>query len=141
MPDTPPPKSGGSSSDNCPESNGLCCFDHGPKCCHCGAVRPHEHGWGPWELRPTLGDNVEASYCACGASKARTRDPEPPAPGSSPRPPYAVAYAVQGGALYEVALPGDATATAEGGRLVITHAGMPVTGIVRIAPMRTEEGA
>jgi hypothetical protein len=38
------------------------------------------------------------------------------------RPPYAVAYATEGGAQYEIALPGDATIRAEGGALIITHA-------------------
>lgn len=39
----------------------------------------------------------------------------------SRRPPYAVAYAIEGGAQYEIALPGDASVRAEDGALIVTH--------------------
>ncbi|MFB9393425.1 hypothetical protein ACFPM3_20320 [Streptomyces coeruleoprunus] len=53
------------------------------------------------------------------------------------RPPYAVAYSV-GGHLYEVLLPGDASASTVNGALVIEHSEQ-VLGIVRIKPVRTEK--
>lgn len=56
------------------------------------------------------------------------------------RPPYAVAYSVQGH-LYEVALSGDATVRAVDGALVITHHLGPVAGVVQVRPMNTEGGA
>lgn len=62
-------------------------------------------------------------------------DSPPPQP--ERRPPYAVAYSV-GGHLYEVALPGDATAQAVDGALIITHSLGQVAGIVRIMPMQKE---
>lgn len=54
------------------------------------------------------------------------------------RPPYLLAYSVQGH-LYEVALPGDATVATLDGRLVITHSLGPVAGICQIAPITSEE--
>lgn len=56
------------------------------------------------------------------------------------RPPYAVAYAVQGH-LYEVALPGDATVEAVDGALVIKHALGMVAGIVGVQPMSFKEAS
>lgn len=53
------------------------------------------------------------------------------------RPPYAVAYAIEGGAQYEIALPGDATVRAVDGALVITH-DKPVLAMGQVRPM---EGA
>lgn len=64
---------------------------------------------------------------------------EPLLPQPERRPPYAVAYSTDGGHLYEVLLPGDASAVAEDGVLKIQHAGA-VLGIVRVQPVRTEEG-
>lgn len=49
------------------------------------------------------------------------------------RPPYAVAYSVQGH-LMEVAVSGDAVVKAVDGALVITHALGPVAGIVQVRP-------
>lgn len=50
------------------------------------------------------------------------------------RPPYAVAYAVEGGAQYEIALPGDATVRAHEGALIITHASA-VLALTQARPM------
>lgn len=50
------------------------------------------------------------------------------------RPPYAVAYEVQGGAQYEIALPGDATIRAHEGALIITHASA-VMALLQCKPM------
>jgi NAD-dependent SIR2 family protein deacetylase len=55
------------------------------------------------------------------------------------RPPYAVAYSVQGH-LFEVALPGDATVRAVDGALVIQHHLGPVAGIVSVLPVINKEG-
>ncbi|AXG81134.1 hypothetical protein [Streptomyces paludis] len=56
------------------------------------------------------------------------------------RPPYAVAYAVDG-ALYEVAVPGDAIVTAVDGALTIKHASGHVAGITGVYPIeyKTED--
>lgn len=70
--------------------------------------------------------------------EANEMDPPPPQPGR--RPPYAVAYSVQGH-LYEVALPGDATVRAVDGALVIQHALGPVAGIVQVLPVINKESA
>lgn len=61
-----------------------------------------------------------------------------PRPKAAPprRPPYAVAYALASGELYEVALPGDAVATVEDGVLKISHAA-GVAYIVQVKPMGT----
>lgn len=55
---------------------------------------------------------------------------------ASRRPPYAVAYALASGELYEVALPGDAVATVEGGVLKISHP-QGVAHIIQVKPMRS----
>jgi hypothetical protein len=62
----------------------------------------------------------------------------PPPPQPDRRPPYAVAYSVQGH-LYEVALPGDATVHAVDGALVIRHHLGPVAGIVQVLPVINKE--
>jgi hypothetical protein len=64
----------------------------------------------------------------------------PPPPQPEQRPPYAVAYSVQGH-LYEVAVSGDATVRAVDGALVITHHLGPVAGIVQTRPVINEEKA
>jgi hypothetical protein len=53
------------------------------------------------------------------------------------RPPYAVAYAVAGGAQYEIALPGDATVRFADGALIITHA----SAVLALTQARPMEGA
>lgn len=53
------------------------------------------------------------------------------------RPPYAVAYELQDGTQYEIALPGDATIRAHEGALIITHASA-VTALTQARPMETE---
>lgn len=50
------------------------------------------------------------------------------------RPPYAVAYEIGDGRMYEVALPGDAVATAEEGVLKISHP-QGVAHIIQVKPM------
>lgn len=77
----------------------------------------------------------EVEGCDGGCCKA-----EPPPPQPQRRPPYAVAYAVQGH-LYEVALPGDATVEAVDGALVIKHALGMVAGIVGVQPMSFKEAS
>jgi len=72
----------------------------------------------------------------CPACSAPEEEP-PPQP--ERRPPYAVAYSVQGGHLYEVALPGDATVKAVDGALVIQHHLGPVAGIVQVLPVINKE--
>jgi hypothetical protein len=52
------------------------------------------------------------------------------------RPPYAVAYATEGGAQYEIALPGDATIRAVDGALIITHAGA-ILALTQARPMES----
>lgn len=69
------------------------------------------------------------------ADEAASMYPEPEAPPR--RPPYAVAYAIEGGAQYEIALPGDATVRAVDGALVITHA----SAVLALTDVRPWEGA
>lgn len=52
----------------------------------------------------------------------------------SRRPPYAVAYAIEGGAQYEIALPGDASVRAVDGTLIITH-DSAVLALSHVRPM------
>lgn len=85
----------------------------------------------------------EANEMACQDCLAGVHGPNahreaPPQPDR--RPPYLLAYSVQGH-LYEVALPGDATVATLDGRLVITHQLGPVAGICQIAPITSEESA
>jgi hypothetical protein len=51
------------------------------------------------------------------------------------RPPYAVAYVLQDGTHFEVALPGDATVCALDGALLITHTQSPIQGLTQARPM------
>jgi hypothetical protein len=76
--------------------------------------------------------------CLAGVHGPNAHREPPPQPDR--RPPYLLAYSVQGH-LYEVALPGDATVAALDGRLVITHQLGPVAGICQIAPITSEESA
>ncbi|MFJ2650854.1 hypothetical protein ACIO1C_29565 [Streptomyces sp. NPDC087420] len=91
-----------------------------PQLCHCGIGTPEECATGP---------------AGCGPNSL---DPRPPQPVR--RPPYAVAYSVDGH-LYEVALPGDATVTAVDGALVIKHTPGQVAGIVGIQPITAKEAS
>lgn len=59
--------------------------------------------------------------------------PESSAPAPR-RPPYAVAYATEGGAQYEIALPGDASVRAEDGALIVTH-DSAVLALSHVRPM------
>jgi hypothetical protein len=71
--------------------------------------------------------------CTC-APEALCPGVAKPPPQPQRRPPFAVAYSVQGH-LYEVALPGDATVKAVDGALVIQHHLGPVAGIVQVLPV------
>jgi hypothetical protein len=80
------------------------------------------------------GENACAD-CLRGVHGPNDHRKAPPQPDR--RPPYAVAYSVQGH-LYEVALPGDATVQAIDGALIIQHDMAPVAGIVQIRPLTKE---
>lgn len=54
------------------------------------------------------------------------------------RPPYTVAYAVEGGHAYEIALPGDASVIAEDGVLKISHPSA-VLALTQVQPFTTEQ--
>lgn len=69
-----------------------------------------------------------ADDCACEWMPPKAQPPR--------RPPYAVAYATEGGAQYEIALPGDATIRAEAGALIVTHASA-VTALTQARPMES----
>lgn len=71
----------------------------------------------------------KALGCLCGHPVPRAALPR--------RPPYAVAYALASGELYEVALSGDAVATVEDGVLKVSHP-QGVASIVQVKPL---EGA
>lgn len=72
------------------------------------------------------------------------RGPVPPRPSAGEtfrmlrRSPYAVAYAIEGGHLYEIALPGDASVIAEDGILKISHPGA-VLALVQARPMEVPD--
>jgi hypothetical protein len=97
------------------------------RCLNCGHIEP-EHDI--LAKRCLVGDDE----IRCGCDGYRVEQP-PPQP--ERRPPYTVAYSVQGH-LYEVALSGDATVRAVDGGLVITHHLGPVAGLVQIQPMIKE---
>jgi len=86
-------------------------------------------------LTPEEEERLAAYEHAVQAEHEEAAEPPPPQP--EWRPPYTVAYAVQGH-LYEVAIPGDATAQAVDGALIITHGLGPIAGIVRVMPMQKE---
>lgn len=92
------------------------------------------------------GSPEDRAICACGfdpyldtlghRAGCPTFDPIQPVR----RPPYAVAYSVDGH-LYEVACPGDATVTAVDGALIIKHGAGQVAGIVGIQPILATEAS
>lgn len=94
------------------------------------------------ECRYPGGCPLEADVCPAGTScafDAQLQDVRlMPRPKGEPRrrPPYAVAYAIEGGIEYEIALPGDATVRAVDGALVITHAGA-VLALTQARPMES----
>lgn len=96
-------------------------------CVLCGHIEP-EHAE---ELGGCLEDD-----CDCSAYRTQRDFELPPQPDR--RPPYAVAYSVDGHG-YEALLPGDASVIAEDGVLKISHPGL-VAGIVYVKPVGTEEG-
>jgi hypothetical protein len=85
---------------------------------------------------PIAGE-VESSchggFDACCSAPEQHVQVDPPAR----RPPYAVAYALEGGAQYEIALPGDATVRFADGALIITHA----SAVLALTQARPMEGA
>jgi hypothetical protein len=95
--------------------------------CVCGHIVP-EHA--------PDGAECWANNCECPVYRTKPDFELPPQPVR--RPPYAVAYSVQGH-LYEVALSGDATVRAVDGALVIQHSLGPVAGIVQVLPVVNEE--
>src|SRR5690349_18192734 len=86
---------------------------------------------------PTAGE-VESSchggfdVCCSAPEKHILIDPSPR------RPPYAIAYALASGELYEVALPGDAVATVEDGVLKVSHP-EGVDRMVQVKPYAKEK--
>lgn len=76
--------------------------------------------------------------CACGFDSVEDAAHAQTCFASQPprRPPYAVAYAIEGGAQYEIALPGDATVSAVDGALLITH-DKPVLAMGQVRPMES----
>jgi hypothetical protein len=95
---------------------------------------------------PNEGDFWEHAFQAPTPEKAASlltedlQDMEASAPPQPPRrPPYAVAYSVDGGHLYEVMVPGDATCVAEDGVIKIQHHGHVVLGLLRVQPVNLNE--
>lgn len=94
----------------------------------------HGDDWGarePEAPEHDCGNPANSDQAICAPCRARGRHH------TLRRPPYAVAYAIEGGAQYEIALPGDATVRAVDGALVITH-DKPVLAMGQVRPM---EGA
>ncbi|MEW2498387.1 hypothetical protein AB0942_33370 [Streptomyces nodosus] len=97
-------------------------------CGDCGAMVPASKDWC---TAPACQEKARAALAA----------EAPPPPQPERRPPYAVAYSVQGH-LYAVTVPGDAMVRAVDGALVIAHHLGPVAGIVHVNPIEiNEEGA
>jgi hypothetical protein len=99
-----------------------------PRCCSCGSA---DVVYRNYREQPFC---EHCSNCTCGHVPCERKPAPPPR-----RPPYAVAYAVEGGAQYEVAVSGDATVVAEDGALMVLHPKKPVLAIVRVTPMNMEE--
>lgn len=104
-----------------------------PLCHSCGQRA------GTWFDRSVCAEPCGSMHDRCSNCGAVTGDAclneaptEPPR-----RPPYAVAYATEGGAQYEIALPGDATIRAHEGALIITHA----SAVLALTQARPMEGA
>jgi hypothetical protein len=85
-------------------------------------------------------DDWAAMGCDCDETSPDPCEAAPPPQAPSRRPPYAVAYSVQG-APYEVLVPGDATVLAVDGQLLIGHEGRTVSGIVQVRPHGAEKEA
>ena len=115
-------------------------------CVSCGHIEPEHREASCWQCnectayRPVCqhGEELVAEcpctpLCGCCPSL-----PAPPPPQPAPRPPYAIAYSVEG-QLYEASLPGDATVVAMDGVLIIEHHGRAVSGITQVLPMRQEK--
>jgi len=118
--------------DNCPCDEPI---ESGP-CPSCGQQA------GTWFDRSVCAEPCSSAHNRCANCGAVTGDAclneAPPEPEAPPRrPPYAVAYAIEGGAQYEIALPGDATVRPIDGALVITHA----SAILALTNVRPLEGA
>ncbi len=104
--------------------------------CDCGANAPHpeapkcsHEAWECYGLTRKCGN--------CG-ERLPDLEPLPEAPTPPRRPPYAVAYGLEDGTQYEIALPGDATVRLDDGLLIVHHTQSPVKGLIQARPM---EGA
>lgn len=148
---TPSPMASEDSSNEC---LGVYCDQEEPCRCHppkMRTLRPEEPPMTSEEEEEAPEDDVcmrPDGYChsevecfhGCRwAADELTREAnEPPPPQPERRPPYAVAYSVQGH-LYEVALSGDASVRAVDGALIIRHHLGPVAGIVQVLPVINKE--
>lgn len=145
-----PPKDSGSSS---PDDECAACAhrrsshppDAIPACnlCYCAAFVPADaETAGDPECDHPSGCQFKDSGCvkACAFGDQLKGIRMMPRPKAAPprRPPYAVAYEIGDGRLYEVALPGDAVATVEDGVLKVSHAA-GVAHIVQVKSMGTEQ--
>lgn len=89
-------------------------------------------------IEEELAQQEAAFEAAEQAARAALNDEWAPLPRVPRRPPYAVAYAIQDGHVYEIALPGDATVIAEDGVLKISHPGA-VLALVQARPMEVPD--
>lgn len=139
-----------SRAETCPpcvnEPQGIC------RCGHGAAYHDAKYGDPQCRLCPEDGERMwRHTFVPADAETAEESEaPEEPTLASalkrvealehekSRRPPYAVAYAVEGGTEYEVALPGDATVRAVDGALLVTHS-RPVLALTIVRPMGAEE--
>jgi hypothetical protein len=103
--------------------------------CYCGANAPEPEA--P-ECRDAEGcHRVQPCDPGCAAASRQLHEQLARAADPPRRPPYAVAYALEGGAQYEIALPGDATVTAVDGVLTISHP----SAVLALTQTRPMEGA
>lgn len=105
-----------------------------PACRNCGQ---HAETWFDRSVCAEPCGSAHNRCSACGFPAEDCAHDAPQVPEPPRRPPYAVAYAIEGGPQYEIALPGDATVRAVDGALVITH-DKPVLAMGQVRPM---EGA
>jgi hypothetical protein len=104
---------------------GGCCSGPG-YCAHaCGMPPEPEAPEGAGCVSCGMGIPRGCTYCEDCVPR-----PEPPR-----RPPYAVAYEIEGGGLFEIALPGDATVRMDDGVLIVMHTQGAVKALVQARPM------
>jgi hypothetical protein len=95
-----------------------------------------------WDLQPAEPEMPGCDGCGhgphrddpCGAPDCACAHPVP----MPRRPPIAVAYELEDGTAFEIALAGDATVRSTDGVLIVMHSQSPVRGLVQYKPMEAQ---